>query len=89
MINHASNVLICLQKRNYTISWVVQSWAVKALVTKSETFKGNIILYFLAVTQVKLSLTLGEKLLKKMMFCILPQIFAKSFLQPLIPMSQS
>jgi len=32
MINHASNVLICLQKRNDAVSWVVQSWSVKASV---------------------------------------------------------
>lgn len=70
MINHASNVLIC-KKRNDAISGVVQSWAVKASVTKSETLKGNEILYFLTVMLVKPSLTLEEKwLIKKVMFCI-------------------
>lgn len=64
MINHASNVLIC-KKRNDAISGVVQSWAVKASVTKSETLKGNEILYFLTVMLVKPSLTLEEKWLIK------------------------
>lgn len=57
-INHASNVLICLQKAMTPLVGTVQS---QKLREKSETFLGDEILCCLTVMLVKPSLTSGDE----------------------------